>query len=339
MTGREWRVDPRAKAVDDSPPLMKPPVPPTSTAIAPRSRRGLFGALEGLVAPVRDRMQRVVDRRVDDWMTAQLGEAFRERLDRVPLTLGSAGIDPFGLDPEWARWALAGVAVLHRKYFRSEVFGAEHIPEGRVLLIANHSGQVPIDGAMIGAALFMDVEPPRFMRAMVEKWTQTLPFVAAYFPRVGQVVGVPENASRLLLQDEALLVFPEGARGIAKPFSRRYQLEEFGLGFMRLAIETDTPIVPVAVIGGEEQYISFGNLDGIAKTFGMPSFPLIPQLFIPGGQLPLPTRYRIYFGEPMRFSGDPDDDDAVVSDKVHVVRSTIQSMVNRGLRERKSVFR
>src|SRR6185436_18428359 len=111
--------------------------------------------------------------------------------------------------------ALASVAFLHRKYFRTEVFGAENVPNGRVLIIANHSGQVPIDGAIIGATLFMDVEPPRFMRAMVEKWSQTLPFVSTLFPRVGQVVGVPENARRLLERDEALLVFPEGSRGIS----------------------------------------------------------------------------------------------------------------------------
>ena len=267
-----------------------------------------------------------------------MDEEFEARLARVPVQLGSAGVDPFGLDPDWTRYTLAAVAALHRKYFRTEVFGAENIPEGRVLLVANHSGQLPIDGAIVGATLFMDVEPPRFMRAMVEKWTQTLPFVSAYFPRVGQVVGVPENAERLLRQGEALLVFPEGVRGISKPFSRRYKLEEFGLGFMRLAMLTNTPIVPVAIIGGEEQYVSIGNLETLAKALGIPSLPVIPQLLIPGGQLPLPTRYRVHFGEPMRFSGDPDDDDTVIGDKAHVVRSTVQSMVNRGLRERKHVF-
>lgn len=314
---------------------MKIPSPSTALTVP---RRGALGALAGLLSPVRERVRNAVDRRVDDWMTSLMDEEFKSRLARVPVRLGSAGVDPFGLDPEWTRYALAFAAALHRKYFRTEVFGAENVPEGRVLLIANHSGQVPIDGALIGATLFMDVEPPRFMRAMVEKWTQTLPFVSAYFPRVGQVVGVPENAERLLLQGEALLVFPEGARGISKPFSRRYRLEDFGLGFMRLAIATDTPIVPVAVVGGEEQYISIGSMDSVAKLLGMPSLPIIPQLFIPGGQLPLPTRYRIHFGEPMRFTGDPDDDDTVIGDKVHVVKSTIQSMLNRALRERKHVF-
>jgi 1-acyl-sn-glycerol-3-phosphate acyltransferase len=275
---------------------------------------------------------------VDDWLGHVLGEEFRARMARVPLSLGSSGVDPFGLDPEWAKYALAAIAFLHRYYFRTEVFGMEHIPRGRVLLVSNHSGQVPLDGAVIGASLFMDAEPPRICRAMVERWAHALPFISLLFSRIGQVVGVPENAQRLLMQGEALLVFPEGSRGISKTFDKRYQLTEFGLGFMRLAIETDTPIVPVAVIGAEEQYISVANVGSIARLLRMPAFPVLPQLLLPGGQLPLPTKYRIYFGEPMRFSGDPDDDDAVIEEKVWVVRQTVQSMVNRGVKARKHIF-
>jgi 1-acyl-sn-glycerol-3-phosphate acyltransferase len=275
---------------------------------------------------------------VEDWMTTLLGEEFNDRLSRVPMHVSDAGVDPFGLDPQWTKYALASAALLHRRYFRTEVSGTENLPKGRVLLIANHSGQVPIDGVLIGASMFMDAEPPRFIRAMVEKWTQTLPFVSLLFSRVGQVVGVPENAQRLLEREEALLVFPEGARGISKTFDKRYQLTDFGLGFMRLAIETGTPIVPIAVVGGEEQYVSVANLGGVAKMLGMPAFPIIPQLLVPGGQLPLPTKYRITFGEPMHFQGDPDDDDAVMEEKVWLVRATIQSMVNRSVKARKHVF-
>jgi len=297
----------------------------------------LGGRLRG-VAPIARRLFDVAVGGVDGWMTGKLGEEFNARLGRVPLNLTATGVDEFGLDPAWTKYALASAAFLHRKYFRTEVFGREHVPAGRVLLIANHSGQIPIDGALIGASMFMDVEPPRFMRAMVDKWTQTLPFVSLLFSRVGQVVGVPENAKRLLDSDEALLVFPEGARGIAKPFDQRYQLCEFGLGFMRLALETNTPIVPVSVVGGEEQYVSVGNFDALAKLLRMPSVPILPQLLLPFGALPLPTRYRITFGEPMHFAGDPDDDDAVVEEKVFVVKATIQSMLNRGLKARKSIF-
>lgn len=107
---------------------------------------------------------------------------------------------------------------------------------------------------------------------------------------------------------------------------------------MRLAIETGTPIVPVAVIGGEEQYVSVGNFESLAKLLGMPSFPVLPQLLLPFGALPLPTRYRIHFGEPMHFTGDPDDDDAIIEEKVFVVKAMVQSMIHRGLKARKSIF-
>ncbi len=264
------------------------------------------------------------------------GEDFDERVRRVAEQRDH--VDPFGFDVEWTKWALLAVSVLYRHYFRVEVEGVGNVPQGRVLLIANHSGQVPIDGAVIAASLFYDADPPRAVRSMVEKWSQTLPFVSVFFTRCGQVVGVPENARRLLEMDEALLVFPEGTKGISKPFSERYKLKEFGLGFMRLALETQTPIVPIAVIGAEEQYINLGNIRTLAKALGMPVFPVVPQFLIPGAQMPLPTRYRVYFGDPLRFEGDPDDEDAVIQAKVDIVRATIQSMIIRGLKERRHIF-
>lgn len=292
-------------------------------------RDALPAALEGAL---------VLEKRLHELFIRLLGSDFEDRLRRASLSSSPGVMDPFGLDPEWAKFAIGSAALLHRFYFRSDVFGIEQVPKGRVILVANHSGQVPLDGLLIGAAMFVDAEPPRLIRSMVEKWAQTLPFVSTAFARVGQVVGVPENARRLLAMDEALLVFPEGVRGVSKPFADRYKLCEFGLGFMRLSLETDTPIVPVAVIGAEEQYISVGNLERLGKALGLPSFPLIPQLLFPGGQAPLPTKYRIYFGPPMSFLGDPDDDDAVIDEKVQAVRGTIQSMLNRGLKDRKAIF-
>jgi len=266
------------------------------------------------------------------------GDDFDERIRRVAAQRPTGYVDPFGFDLEWIKYALMVVSVLHRFYFRVEVHGVENVPTGRALLIANHSGQVPIDGAIIAAAMFFNADPPRAVRSMVEKWSQTLPGVSTFFSRCGQVVGVPENARRLLESEEALLVFPEGTRGISKPFAERYCLKDFGLGFMRLALETHTPIVPIAVVGAEEQYINLGNLNRVAKALGMPVFPIIPQFFVPGAAMPLPTKYRVYFGEPLRMSGDPDDEDAVIETKVEVVRGTIQSMINRGLKERKGIF-
>ncbi|HEV8246204.1 MAG TPA: lysophospholipid acyltransferase family protein [Polyangiaceae bacterium] len=267
-----------------------------------------------------------------------LGSDFEARARVLRERYHELGGDPFGFDPGTARHAAMVSAFFHRMYFRTEVYDIDHVPKGRVILIANHSGQIPIDAAIIGCAMFFDANPPRVTRAMVEKWTATLPFVSMFFNRVGQVVGLPENARRLLSMGELLLAFPEGIRGVAKPFTRRYELEEFGLGFMRLALETDTPIVPVAVIGAEEQYVSLGNLNWAAKALGLPVFPLVPQLLLPGGALPLPTKYRLFFGEPLHFRGDPDDDDAILAEKVYLVKQTIAHMLRRGLMQRRSVF-
>lgn len=268
---------------------------------------------------------------------ALTGEDLDAKVARIPLYPNEIGQDPFGFDPESARYALALAAILHRRYFRTIVHDIARMPKGRVLVVANHSGQVPVDGLIIGTSLMLDADPPRFPRSMVEKWTAELPFVSVLFPRLGQVVGAPENARRLLQQEQALVVFPEGARGISKTFDKRYQLVDFGLGFMRLALETKTPIVPVAVVGAEEQYVSVADLKGVAKMLGMPAFPIIPQLFF-GMLAPLPVRYRLYYGEPLRFDGDPDDDDAVIEEKVWAVKASIQSMIQRGLEERPSVF-
>jgi 1-acyl-sn-glycerol-3-phosphate acyltransferase len=286
--------------------------------------------------PLLGRLWEGAKRAKEELTTKVLGADFDQRVKLLERRY-QTGMDPFGFDLETARRAAATCAVFHRLYFRTEVFGIRNVPAGRVLLIANHSGQIPIDAAIIGTAMFFDANPPRVTRSMVDRWTATLPFVSMFFNRVGQVVGLPENARRLLAMEELLLAFPEGTRGVAKPFSRRYELEEFGLGFMRLAIETNTPIVPVAVIGAEEQYVSLGNFGWAAKALNLPVFPLVPQVLLPGGQLPLPTKYRIHFGEPMRFQGDPDDE-AVIADKVWLVRQTISHLLSEGLKARRSVF-
>lgn len=312
--------------LDPRPPSPAPIVPFAGWGRQPREAE----------SPLR-RAARALGDRIVRGMEDLLGEELDARLARIEHHPNEVGVDPFGFDPQAARYAVAVAAFLHRFYFRTEVFGIENVPSGRALVIANHSGQLPIDGLAIGAALMLDAEPPRFPRSMVEKWSADLPFVSVLFPRVGQVVGSPENARRLLQNDETLLVFPEGARGISKTFEHRYQLVDFGLGFMRLALETGAPIVPVAVVGAEEQYPSIADIKPLAKLLGMPALPVLPQLLF-GMVLPLPTKYRIYFGEPLHFSGDPDDEDGVIEEKVWVVKQTIQSMLNRGLKDRKSIF-
>ncbi|MEK6607479.1 MAG: lysophospholipid acyltransferase family protein [Myxococcota bacterium] len=270
------------------------------------------------------------------WADRSADEDFRRRIAHISTRGNEFGYDAFGFNPEEARIALLAVRWIHRHYFRTEVHGVQNVPDGRVLLIANHSGQLPFDGVCIGGALFYDREPPRMVRAMVEKWIPELPFASYLFPRWGQILGDPENCRRVLADGEAILVFPEGVKGISKPFTKRYQLEEFGLGFMRLALETKTSIVPVAVIGAEEQAPAF-NLKPLAKLLGIPAFPLMPlPPFLP--ILPLPTKYRIHFGEPLCFTGDADDDDEVVRKQVRVVQNAVMSLLKIGLKERKHIF-
>jgi len=247
------------------------------------------------------------------------------------------GFDEFGLSRDSFRGAVRVARWLYRNYFRASAFGVEHIPAaGRAIFVSNHSGQLPFDGLVIASATFLEPPQPRLVRSMVEYFVPTVPFASYLFSRWGQITGTPENCRRLLASEEAVLVFPEGARGISKPFSKRYQLEEFGKGFMRLALEMQAPIIPVAVIGAEEQAPAV-NIKPLARLFSMPSFPIVPYPpFVP--LVPLPVKYRVYFGPPMTFTGDPDDDDDVLDDKAKTVRSEIQSMIHLGLRERAHVF-
>jgi 1-acyl-sn-glycerol-3-phosphate acyltransferase len=247
------------------------------------------------------------------------------------------GFDEFGLSRESFRSAARVARWLYRNYFRASAFGIEHIPaSGRVLFVANHSGQLPFDALVIGSACFLEPPQPRLVRTMVEYFVPTVPFASYLFARWGQITGTPENCRRLLAAEEAVLVFPEGARGISKSFAKRYQLLEFGTGFLRLALEMRAPIVPIAVIGAEEQAPAI-NVRPIARLLRSPSFPVVPYPpFVP--LVPLPVKYRLYFGEPIQFTGDPDDDDEVIEEKTRTVKNRIQSMIQLGLRERKHVF-
>lgn len=260
--------------------------------------------------------------------------------DRIPYELTELGYDAWGFHRDVARHAYTfGKFMLN--YFRTEVRGAENIPdEGRALLIANHSGQLPYDGMTVAAASLLHGDPPRLVRAMVERWVPRLPYVSELFARCGAVVGDPINCRNLLEADNAILVFPEGARGCGKTIQHKYQLVRFGRGFMRLALQTNTPIVPVSVIGAEESIPSIYNFKGLADLLGAPyvPIPLTLPLLGPLAYMPLPTRFEITFGEPMVFDGDFDDEDDVIQEKVDVVRNRVQQMVDEGVARRSSIF-
>ncbi len=290
----------------------------------------------GVTAVARDLMGAVMPLSV-----RELDREVSDRLSKVPTQLNEFGFDPFGFSPASVKASALVSSILYRHYFRVETHDIEHVPPGRVLLIANHAGQLPIDGAMIASAQLLAAEPPRVVRAMAEYWVPQIPWVSVIMARGGVLVGTPENCVAMLEAGECVLAFPEGVRGMNKLFSQRYKLQKFGLGFMRLALETETPIVPVAVIGSEEQQPGIANLEGVGKLLGMPAFPItlgFPWLG-PLGMLPLPVKYHLYFGEPLRFDGSPTDEDAVVQQKVDVVRKSITDRFERGRGERRGVFR
>jgi len=263
-----------------------------------------------------------------------------ERLAKIPNRINEFGYDPYGFSPEWMRRSAIPTLLLYKYYFRCDTFDIDRLPTGRVLVVANHAGQLPFDGAMLTAALLMEAQPPRIARQMAEYFVPRLPFMSTALARGGAMVGTPANCIHMLENDECVMVFPEGVRGMNKTFDKRYQLQRFGLGFMRLALETGTPVMPVGIVGSEEQQPGLLNLKRVGRMFGLPSIPITAGFLLLGplGLLPLPVKYRIYFGEPMHFDCDPNDEEAVIEAEVARVKQTISELLERGRREREGIF-
>jgi 1-acyl-sn-glycerol-3-phosphate acyltransferase len=262
-------------------------------------------------------------------------------VDEAPSRVNEFGFDPWGYSPAFAKLGYSFGKRFLRPYFRPEVKGIENVPAGRVLLVPNHSGQLPFDGVVIALVMILYGKPPRAVRAMVERAFPGMPFVNEVLMRGGAVLGDPVNCRNLLEEEQAILVFPEGARGGGKVWKKRYQLQRFGRGFMRLALQTGTPIVPVSVVGGEESIISLYDVRPLARLLKIPYAPVSPLLPVlgPFAYLPLPVKFRIRFGEPLLFKGPHDDEDAEIDRKVDIVKGAIQSMIDEELAERRGVFR
>lgn len=253
-------------------------------------------------------------------------------IEKIPKPTGSFGYDPWGYHKEGAKIWMSLFKPLYDHYFRVEAFGLENIPpQGRVLIIANHSGQLPIDGAMIGVALCTNPHGPRAPRAMIERWIPTLPFIGNALNEAGAVIGDPENCAKMLRNEEAVIVFPEGVRGSGKPYQKRYQLQRFGHGFMHLAMQENTPIIPVGVVGCEEAIPSLGNAKTLAKILGMPYLPIAMPF-------PLPTKIILEFGEPLFFTGEIENEQTVEA-HVKTVKQVIQNLIDSGLQRRQGWFK
>jgi 1-acyl-sn-glycerol-3-phosphate acyltransferase len=254
-------------------------------------------------------------------------------------------VDAFGLDPVYERSLRPALDFLFKRYFRTRVEGVEHVPaQGRAMIVANHSGALPLDGLMIRQALRLSHPSGRDARWLAEDFSFYLPFIGVAMNRIGAVRACPENGERLLAKNHVVSVFPEGAEGIKKLYKDRYQLQRFGRGgFVRLALRTQSPIVPCAVIGGEEANPILHRFDNLTKLVGLDYLPITPTFpwLGPLGLLPLPTRWRIVFGEPISVA---DYGPAAASDHVLVgriserVRAAIAALLDGGLKRRKNVF-
>jgi 1-acyl-sn-glycerol-3-phosphate acyltransferase len=258
---------------------------------------------------------------------------------------GEYETDEWGLDWELLETVIPFVNFMYNAYWRVETTGIDNIPlDGRALLVSNHSGQLPWDGVMVGAAVWNEHPSQRLVRSLYDAWIPTVPVLSAMLVKMGQVVETVENGTRLLEQDELVAVYPEGYQGLSKPFKDRYQLTSFGRGgFVKMALDARAPIIPVAVVGAEETYVSLGNSPTLARLTGLPYFPIsltFPWLGLLG-LVPLPTKWTIDFGEPIPMdANDPGTapDLMLISQLTNQVRDVVQEMINERLAQRRSVF-
>jgi 1-acyl-sn-glycerol-3-phosphate acyltransferase len=266
-----------------------------------------------------------------------LGNETRRRITALLDGLSASGAyDRFGLSPEALRRTFPLVYALYRFYFRVRSQGHENLPsEGPAILVSNHGGLLPFDGAMTVLDVFLHTDPPRLPRAIVDRWAGTLPYVNVFFARVGQVIGTRENFSTLLDDGELLLEFPEGIEGILKPIHQRYRLQSFHVGFMEHALRARVPIVPVAILGSDDQAPILYDVKPLARRLGLPTAPITPTFpwFGPMGLLPYPVGYRITYGEPIpvheRFGPEAAEDVRLVQSLVGQVRRSVQQLLDR----------
>lgn len=258
---------------------------------------------------------------------------------------GDYETDEWGLDWEFVEAVRPFLDFMYKFYWRVEVTGIEHIPDyGRTLLVSNHSGQLPWDGAMIMAAVLNEHPAQRLVRNLYADWFPTLPFVSAILVKMGQALASVDNGTRLLEQDELVGVFPEGYQGVSKLFKDRYKLARFGHGgFVRMAFNTGAPIVPVSVVGAEETYVSVAKSNTLARLTGFPYFTISLRFpwFGSLGIVPLPSKWYIDFGEPIlteNYGPDASENLVLVSRLTDQVRNVVQQMINDRLKQRRGIF-
>jgi 1-acyl-sn-glycerol-3-phosphate acyltransferase len=259
---------------------------------------------------------------------------------------GDYDIDEFGFDPELNdRLLLPMIRPLYERWFRAELVGCENVPDdGPALIVGNHSGTLPIDGVMLQVGLHDHHPAQRNLRLLGADLVYQIPVLAHLARKSGHTLACQADAARLLDKGEVVGVFPEGFKGVGKPYNQRYKLQRFGRGgFVATALRAQVPIIPCAIVGAEEIYPKLADLKPLARLLGLPYFPVTPTWPMFGllGLMPLPSKWLIAFGEPIRTDGyDPAqaDDHMTVFDLTDQVRETIQNMLYDLLRRRGPAF-
>ncbi|HEX6500724.1 MAG TPA: lysophospholipid acyltransferase family protein [Micromonosporaceae bacterium] len=258
---------------------------------------------------------------------------------------GDYEVDEFGFDRELTDHVLHPMLrPLYRDWFRVEVTGVEHLPgDGPALVVANHSGTVAMDALILALAVHDEHPNHRYLRLLGADLVFRLPFVSELARKTGGTLACNPDVERLLEKGELVGVFPEGFKGIGKPFRDRYKLQRFGRGgFVSAALRTKTPIIPVSIVGAEEIYPLIGNIKPLARLLGTPYFPVTPTFpwLGPLGLVPLPSKWLIEFGEPIPTDDyiDAADDPIVVFNLADQVRETIQHTLYELLQRRPDPF-
>lgn len=255
-----------------------------------------------------------------------------ERVDRLELPFNAYGLDPYGVSKKHLAAGFKILSFFYRRYFHVQCHGLENIPaRGRGMLVGNHSGGVALDGAMVLASMFLELDPPRLAQGMAEKFINRIPFASAWTARGGQFTGLPETAIRLLEDDRLLMVFPEGAKGTAKLYKERNSLVDFGTGFVRLALKTRSPIIPFGFIGGGDAIPTVMNAYALGRLFGVPYIPITPWLLT----VPRPAKLEVHYGKPLLFEGTGAEDDEVILRYVDEVKAAIAKLIEEGRESRR----
>jgi 1-acyl-sn-glycerol-3-phosphate acyltransferase len=322
----------------DSVPPEEAPPPSIREAVSVRARE----VVDRLAAPVVRPEETNVGGTMRDLLSS---DYYLRKWGRLGMRNRSEEVDEFGLDSVYDERLRPLADFLYERYFRVEPVGVANVPStGRCLVVANHSGTLPLDGLMLRTCLRREHPAARELRWLAEDSVFHLPFVGAFMSRVGGVRACPENAERLLAKESLVAVFPEGVKGIGKLFRDRYRLQRFGRGgFIRLCLRTGTPLVPCAVVGAEEASPMLYRDELVSKVVGLPYLPVTPTfpLLGPLGLVPAPTKWRIEFGEVMRFDGygpEAANDHVLVGRLAERVRAGIQNMIDRALAARRSVW-